>query len=171
MEPDREMYLKKLLLLVVAATFATSASAEIIDSTPSKVCSLLSDLGLKGRKWVDDYGDGSSGCSSDYKDIGAGDGLANNLAYYVTGVSQYVMEVKLVLNYNQPSQSNSATKALLAASKRLSQGALGASLPESVITLIKRGEHGSARVGKGVVEVVREEWPTGKGYEVQVMMR
>ncbi|MFJ7311804.1 hypothetical protein ACIQVE_03370 [Pseudomonas sp. NPDC098747] len=163
--------MKKLLLLLIAAMTATSASAEIIDPTPSNVCSLLSDSGLKGRKWVDDYGDGSSGCASDYKDIGSASGLANNLSFYVTGVSQYVMEIKLVFNYNQPSQSSSATKALLAASDKLSQRALGASLPAPVIALIKRGEHGSAKVGKGVVEVVREDWPTGKGYEVHVMMR
>lgn len=171
MEPGREKPLRKLLLLLAAVTLANSAAAEILDPVPAKVCSLLSDAGLKGRKWVDDYGDGSAGCASDYKDIGTSNDLANNLAYYVTGVSQYVMEVKLVLNYNQPRQSSKATAALLAASKKLSERALGSGLPDSVVSLIKRGEHGSAKVGSGVVEVVREDWPTGKGYEVHVMMR
>ena len=171
MEPKKGFILKKALLFLAAAVFASSAFAEIIEPTPAKACSLLADVGLKGRKWVDDYGDGSSGCASDYKEIGSATGLANNLAFYVTGVSQYVMEMKLVLNYNQPSQSGPATKALLAAASKLSQRALGAPLPEPVIALIKRGEHGSAKVGKGVVDVIREDWPTGKGYEVQVMMR
>lgn len=164
--------MKKLLLIAASLAFATTASAEIITPTPSKACALLADIGLKGRKWVDDYGDGSSGCASDYKDIGSSStGLANNLAYYVTGAGPYVMEVKLVLNYHQPSRSSSGAAALLAASKKLSLRALGASLPGSVAALIKRGEYGSEKVGKGVVEVVREDWPTGKGYEVKVLMR
>ena len=172
MGPGREPDLKKLFLIAASLAFATTASAEIITPTPSKACALLADIGLKGRKWVDDYGDGSSGCASDYKDIGSSStGLANNLAYYVTGAGPYVMEVKLVLNYHQPSRSSSGAAALLAASKKLSLRALGASLPGSVAALIKRGEYGSEKVGKGVVEVVREDWPTGKGYEVKVLMR
>lgn len=171
MTPGVEPNVKKLFLLIAAATFATSASAEFIDPTPSSVCSLLSDSGLKGRKWVDDYGDGSSGCASDYKDIGSTTGFANNLAFYATGVGQYVMEMKLVLNYHQPSQPGAATKALLSASNKLAQRALGARLPESVEALIRQGKHGSSKVGKGVVEIVRDDWPTGKGYEVQVIMR
>lgn len=171
MGPGREPDLKRMLVLVAASVFAVSASGEIINATPQKVCALLSDSGLKGRKWVNDYGDGSAGCASDYRDIGSATGLANNLAYYVTGVDKYVMEAKLVLNYHQPAKAKDATAALLSASKKLSQRALGAKLPESIEELIKRGEHGSAKVGKGVIEVVREDWPTGKGYEVQVMMR
>lgn len=171
MGPGREPDLKKMLVLFAASVLAVPASGEIINATPQKVCALLSDSGLKGRKWVNDYGDGSSGCASDYRDFGSSAGLANNLAYYVTGVDKYVMEVKLVLNYHQPAKSKAATAALLSASKKLSQRALGTNLPESIEELINRGEYGSAKVGKGVVEVVREDWPTGRGYEVQVMMR
>lgn len=172
MGPGREPVLKKLFLIVASLAIATSASAEILTPEPSKACALLADAGLKGRKWVDDYGDGSAGCASDYKDIGSSSaGMANNLAYYVTGAGSSANEVKLVLNYNQPSHSASGTAALLAASKKLSQRALGAGLPDSVAKLIKKGEGGSEQVGKGVVEVVRDDWPTGKGYEVKVIMR
>jgi hypothetical protein len=171
MEPVRERDLKRLFVLVAASVIAVSASGEILNAVPPKICSVLADSGLKGRKWVNDYGDGSSGCASDYKDIGSAKGLANNLAFYVIGVDKYVMEVKLVLNYNQPSQPAKATAALLDASKKLSQRALGEKLPEAIETLIKQGETGSAKAGSGVIEVVREDWPTGKGYEVQVMMR
>lgn len=164
--------MKRAFVLVMALLGAGTASAELIEKTPAKACALLADSGLKGRKWVDDYGDGSAGCASDYKDIGpSGSGLANNIAYYVIGVNQYVMEAKLVLNYNQPSKSAPATKALLSAAQKLSQRALGVPLPNSVAELITQGESGSEKVGKGAVQVVREEWPTGKGYEVQVMMQ
>lgn len=164
--------MKRVFVLVIALLGAGTVSAEIAEKTPAKACALLADSGLKGRKWVNDYGDGSAGCASNYKDIGpSGSGLANNIAYYVIGVNQYVMEVKLVLNYNQPSKAAPATAALLSASQKLSQRALGAPLPKSIIDLITQGESGSEKVGKGSVQVVREDWPTGKGYEVQVMMQ
>lgn len=78
MEPKKGLILKKTLLFLAAAVFASSSFAEVLEPTP-KACSLLADVGLKGRKWVDDYGDGSSGCASDYKEIGSATGLANNL--------------------------------------------------------------------------------------------
>ncbi|MGH8381729.1 hypothetical protein [Pseudomonas sp.] len=163
--------MKKLVVLCLASMVMANASAEIAEPSPVKICSYLADIGLKGRKWVEDYGDGSSGCASDYKDIGSGAPLANNLAYYVSGAGKYVMEVKLVLNYNQPRKPDAGTTALVAASQKLAQRALGGTLPTSVIELIKKGEHGSENVGRGMVEVVREDWPNGKGYEVHVMMR
>ncbi len=97
--------------------------------------------------------------------------MPNNLAYYVTGAGSSASEVKLVLNFNQPSHSAAGSAALLAASKKLSQRALGARLPDSVAKLIKKGEGGSESVGSGTVEVVRDDWPTGKGYEVKVIIR
>lgn len=81
--------------------------------------------------------------------------------------------VKLVLNYNQPdseSASIAATKALLKASSKLAERALGAKLPESIFIAIDWGRSEKINVGSGSIEVVREDWPNGKGYEIQVVM-
>lgn len=157
--------------LLAAAVASTSAHAEVSQSPPEAVCQYLADAGLAGRKWVADYGDGTSGCASNYKDIGAGEPLANNLAYYVNGERQKVRSVKLVLNYNQPGSSQTATQALISAAQKLSDKALGANLPASVVSLIQAGKPGTVKAGRGEVVVVRSDWPTGKGYEIQVIMR
>jgi hypothetical protein len=105
-----------IFLLVSANCFA-----ELAVTGPSEACSLLSGAGLSGGTWRDQE-DGTWGCSSDYLDIGAGS-LPNNLAYYVDGGVVSIAHVKLVLNYNKRRSKESATKALLSASSRLSQKA------------------------------------------------
>jgi len=162
----------KMLLLPFALTFAAPTFADLKQTAPSKVCALLADQGLKGRKWTQ-YGDGTAGCASSYKEIGGGDPLANNLAFYATGQGETVNDVKLVLNYNQPDSataSAAATKVLMSASDKMAQKALGAKLPKSILNAIDWGRSATERVGSGAVEVVRDDWPTGKGYEIHVVM-
>lgn len=162
----------KALLPSFAFIFTVSASADLKLTDPGKVCSLLSDLGLKGRKWTQ-YDDGTSGCASDYKDIGSGAPLPNNLAFYASGVGGAANDVKLVLNYNQPGSvtaSAAATKSLIAASEKMAQRALGGKLPKSVTSAIDWGRSTSELVGSGTIEVFRDDWPSGKGYEVHVIM-
>ncbi|WP_414864925.1 DUF6030 family protein [Pseudomonas sp. IT-P12] len=152
-------------LLLVSA----NCLAELVVTSPSEACSLLSESGLPGGTWRDQE-DGTWGCSSDYLDIGAGS-LPNNLAYYVDGGVVSITQVKLVLNYNKPSSKESATKALLSASSRLSQKALGVKLPASISKAINSGKPTTSEAGSGVIDVLREDWPNGKGYEVHVVMR
>lgn len=159
------------IVFFAASVLSLTATAEVKQPSPEVVCQYLSDAGLKGRRWVADYGDGTSGCATDYKDIGAGSPLANNLAYYVKGEGRHVQQVELVVNYNQPQIGSTATAALVSASQKLAPKALGAKLPDSVTSLIKAGRSGTQKLGSGEVEVLREDWPTGSGYEVQVMMR
>ncbi|RMN31412.1 hypothetical protein [Pseudomonas cannabina] len=162
----------KALVLPLVLIFATPAFADLKLSDPGKVCSLLTDQGLKGRKWTH-YGDGTSGCASSYKEIGGGLPLANNLAFYANGQGETVNNVKLVLNYNQPDSavaSEAATKALISASEKLALRYLGAKLPKSIVTAIDWGRSAKVNIGSGAVEVVREEWTSGKGYEIQVIM-
>jgi hypothetical protein len=163
--------MKRTIALFALAVCSLPVFAEVAQTSPEAVCQYLADSGLKGRKWVADYGDGTSGCASDYKDIGGGSPLANNLAYYVTGEGRQVQQVKLVVNYNQPKSGSAATSALIAASQKLAVKALGAQLPDSIASLIKSGKPATQNVGSGEVEVSRDDWPTGKGYEVHVTMR
>lgn len=160
----------KRTIAVVALAFTGQCMAELNLSNPDDACAALADSGLKGRKWTD-YGDGSSGCASNYKDIGQGSPLANNLAFYVTGSGQSAEQVKLVLNFNQPKTPGPAIKALSAAAVSLSPKMLGVPLPTEVRKAIAQGKPASAIAGSGRVEVIRDDWPTGKGYELQVIMR
>lgn len=162
----------KLLLLPVSMAFMAPALADLQIKAPSRACSMLADQGLKGRKWTE-YADGVSGCASNYKEIGEGVPQPNNLAFYVTGEGETVRKVKLVLNYNQPrseAASKASTRALATASQKLAIRSLGTTLPKPVLTAIERGRSIKASLGSGEVEVIRDDWPSGKGYEVHVIM-
>lgn len=159
---------KILFFAVVFSSF--QAAAELKFTGPSDVCNLLANSGLKGRKWVD-YGDGTSGCASDYKDIGSGRPLANNLAFYATGAGQSVKQVKLVMNANNPASASAAIKQLSQASANLSVKLLGAQLPDDIKIAISKGIPKNAVLGTGSVEVVKDAWPTGRGYELQVIIK
>ncbi|WP_321833745.1 hypothetical protein [Pseudomonas kulmbachensis] len=150
--------------------FSASCLADLKQTAPESVCAFLSNLDLKGRKWTD-YGDGTSGCASNYKDIGSGSPMANNLAFYATGSDSTVDQVKLVLNFNQVKSVGMSISALGKASEKLSLEALGAPLPNSIKKAIVLGQPLTAAAGTGTIEVVRDIWPTGKGYEVQVIMK
>ncbi|WP_137279545.1 hypothetical protein [Pseudomonas rhizoryzae] len=161
--------LKKILFFAFVFN-SLQASAELKFTGPSDVCNLLANSALKGRKWVD-YGDGTSGCASNYKDIGSGRPLANNLAFYATGVGQAVKQVKLVMNVNNPASASSAIKQLSQASAILSTKLLGAPLPDDVRAAISKGATKTAVLGSGSVEVLKDVWPTGRGYEIQVIIK
>ncbi|OPA86300.1 hypothetical protein BFW87_26540 [Pseudomonas fluorescens] len=160
----------KFALVPLMLALSVDCLADLKLTSPETACAFLSDSGLKGRKWTD-YGDGTSGCASNYKDIGTGSPLANNLAYYALGSGSTVDQVKLVLNFNQPKTPGPSVQALGKAAEKLTQKALGAALPASIKKAIALGQPQVAAVGTGSVEVLREEWPTGKGYEVHVIMR
>ncbi|ENA27504.1 hypothetical protein EGJ52_23570 [Pseudomonas luteola] len=160
----------KHFIFCLTISFPLLAHAELADTDPDSVCQFLAASDLKGRKWTD-YGDGTAGCASDYKDIGNGVPLANNLAYYVMGQGNEAERVKLVMNANQPNAAAPAIKQLSNAASKLSPKALGVPLPDSVRKAIAKGEPVVVNVGSGEVEVLKDIWPSGKGYEIQVMMR
>lgn len=160
----------KIFVAPLVLLFSASCLADLKQTAPDSVCSFLSDLDLKGRKWTD-YGDGTSGCASNYKDIGSGYPLTNNLAFYAAGSDSTVDQVKLVLNFNQTKSVGMSISALGKASEKLSLKALGAQLPNSIKKAIVLGQPLTATAGTGTIEVVRDNWPTGKGYEIQVIMK
>lgn len=160
----------KIVVVPLVLLFSATCIADLKQTEPEPVCAFLSDLDLKGREWTD-YGDGTSGCASNYKDIGSGSPIANNLAFYAMGSGSVVDQVKLVLNLNQTKSMGMSIGALGKASERLSLKALGAPLPNPIKKAIALGQPLIAVAGTGTIEVVRDNWPTGKGYEVQVIMK
>lgn len=162
--------MRKVFAAPLVLLFSASCLADLKQTAPESVCAFLSNLDLKGRKWTD-YGDGTSGCACNYKDIGSGSPMANNLAFYASGSDSTVDQVKLVLNFNQVKSVGMSISALGKASEKLSLEALGAPLPNSIKKAIVLGQPLTAAAGTGTIEVVRDNWPTGKGYEVQVIMK
>ncbi len=146
------------------------ASAALLVSTPAEVCSLLNDQGLATRGWKNSDGLGFF-CSSPYKEFGPGFPLANNLAFYAEGTRNAVGKVKLVLNVNNRDSSSAAHEELLQAANALSLEVMGEQLPNVLKDAIKNGSNASQKIGSSVVDVVKENWPADKGYEVKVIIK
>ena len=145
-----------------------NSTAQVSGWKPQDACAYLS--GLQTRGYKNQYED-VFGCSSPYKELGAGSPLANNIAYYVGGNAQNANELKLVLNVNSAQSAKETHAALLQYSDELTQKALGAPMPKEARSAISSGKSGKWTLGKAKVELVRENWATGKGYELKYILR
>jgi hypothetical protein len=157
-----------LLSLIIIA--AAPAEALLKTDSPPEVCASLKDVGLAARSWRNLH-DTSYGCSSPYKEIGSGNPLANTLAFYANGDRSTVALVYLVLNVNVPALAAAAHGELLKAADVLVERATGAHLTASLREAITIGAARTGRVGGAAVEVVRKNWPTGRGYELHVIIK
>lgn len=146
---------------------SASANSALLSPDPSQVCDYLSSFGLATRGWKNQY-DKEFGCSSPYKEIGAGAPLANNIAYYVEGGRTTANRAKLVMNINNKGSAESAHRELLKVAENLSPKVTGVGLPKEIAAAITNGTNASRTAGPSTIEVIRINWPTGKGYEVKV---
>jgi hypothetical protein len=153
-------------VLMIAIT-ANPASATFLNTDPSTVCGYMVNSDLDTRGWKNDY-DNEFFCSSSYKEIGTGWPLANNLAYYVEGSYSEAKMAKLVLNINNKDSAASAYTELLKAAQALSLKLSGVDLPSEISNAITNGKNASTEAGGTKTKVIREEWPTGRGYEIKV---
>jgi hypothetical protein len=151
-----------------AACVAASAYAELKVAAPSEVCAALNGVGLATSGWKPTYD--TFQCLSQPKELSNAT-PANNLAFYADGERAKVRVVKLVLNVNDRTKASASLNELLKAAEVLCAKVTGAQLPAEARIAIKGGKPASARAGASWVEVARDDWPTGKGHEVQVLIR
>lgn len=158
--------------VVIVEKIKTSDGLLLIKK-PSIACNILNTQGLRTGTWkVYDGGESNEfGCNSDYKEIGTGFPLANNLAYYVDGVSDSVTAVKLVLNVNNTDEEKTAKSELLKASEKLARKITNQKLPSSINTAILKGINADIKLAKTTIVVARSDWPTGKGYDLEVRFK
>jgi hypothetical protein len=157
-------------LVALSCFIVESAQAQLKETQPSTACAYLADIGLATRGWKNYYDD-AYGCSSPYKDIGSGFPLKNNLAYYVDGEVSTVHQLKLVLNVNNRAEAKKAHTELVKATEVLIKKALNESIPEDIVDAITQGKTLSSIIGTAIVDVVRDDWPTGKGYGIKVIIK
>lgn len=146
------------------------ANAELLVTAPSEVCNFLKEAGLATGGWKNDY-DQEFGCMSKYKEIGSAFPLANNLAFYAEGKISSVVQVYLKLNVNNQTSASSAHQELLKDASALSLKATGQQLPQKLKDAITKGRNSSQTVGNATVDIVREDWSTGSGYDVKVTLK
>jgi hypothetical protein len=134
-------------------------------------CAYLDGVGLgTGRYWRDD-GEPFFHCFSPMTELGTaaephGLGLKNNLAYYVDGDTERAHDLLLKLNVNQRQEAKQAQQALVRAAK-----ALNAPLPKAAEQAIAAGKPWQGTLKGATVALAREDWPTGKGYDLKFRVR
>jgi hypothetical protein len=139
-------------------------------------CAYLDGVGLgTGRYWRDD-GEPFFRCFSPMTEVGTaaephGVGLKNNLAYYVDGDTERADDLLLKLNVNQRQEAKQAQQALVRAAKVLTQQALNAPLPKAAEQAIAAGKPWQGTLKGATVALAREDWPTGKGYDLKFRVR
>jgi|SRR5882724_3330727 len=139
-------------------------------------CAYLRSVGLgTDRYWRDD-GEPLFHCLSPMTELGTvadplGLGLKNNLAYYVDGDAEQIHKMLLNLDVNQRHEAKQAHQALLRAAKALTQQALNTPLPKTAEQAIMAGKPWRGTVKAAMLELTREDWPTGKGYDLKFLVR
>ncbi len=156
-------------LILGASMFVPQAGAALKETGIQITCSYLDELGMRTRGWTNFY-DSEYGCSSSYKQFGSGFPLKNNLAYYVDGGPRKAKTLKLVLNVNNKAEAKAAHAEMLKAAATLFKKAVAVDLPESIKIAIKKGTNAKKTVNDVSVELIRIDWPTGKGYELKLFV-
>ncbi len=152
---------------------APSVRKNFTEDSPSTVCNYLDEMGLKTGNYKDSLGNDQYTCLSPYQSLGEATlGLANNIAYYVTGTQNEAEQLKIVLNINNREQASTDHETLVKYGDILLKKAVGMSLPDAVKNNLQEGIAGRWQlIGNVDVEVIREDWLTGKGYEIKLIIR
>ena len=69
------------------------------------------------------------------------------------------------------SDAAAAHQVLVETSEKLSMSAIGTTLKAAMREALSQGKSGKWEAGKNRIEIMREDWPTGKGYEVKFIIR
>jgi hypothetical protein len=161
-----------LLSILVLLSFSVKASVEKLKT--QTVCNLLKEKGLNTTKNWHEYKYSSQwGCNSAYQDIGAPEtsySLPNNLAFYVLGNKSSVKKAYLVLNVNNQQDAKFGHQKLLESSEVLYSKIIGVKLPNEFVNAIRSGIAFKSIVGNSNIEIKRDNWPTGKGYELHFII-
>lgn len=137
---------------------------------PNAACNFLQTRpGLGSRGYKQRY-ENEWGCSSPYKDIGYAEPLPNNIAYYVKGTQHKAQELKLVINVNDKKGATDVLRELVACGRILYKNALGRDLPKVVEQSLETGKQGQWSDESARVEIIRDRWSNGKGYEVHFII-
>jgi hypothetical protein len=140
-------------------------------NNPQVACALMSHIsGLQTRGYKSTGTEGDFLCSSHYKDLSQESPLPNLVAYYAEGDAEKVHRLKLVLDVNVPQKAEEAHGMLMAYSDELALKALGEGLSPEMKDAILAGRPEAYMAGELFVELKREAWPTGRGYEMKFII-
>jgi len=140
-------------------------------NNPQVACALLAHInGLQTGGYKSSGTDDDFFCCSPYKDLDHEIPLPNNIAFYAEGDANEVNRLKLVLNVNVPQKAEEAHRAFLTYSNELALKVISEELSPKMKEAILAG-HPEAYIVQGLfVELKREAWPIGRGYEMKFII-
>jgi hypothetical protein len=153
-----------LVLLLTAFTAAFTSAADFKFGTVETVCGYLEKDGYKTGTWKELFPGEYTACSK-YKELGKGS-PTSTVAYYVDGTKTAVTKAYVSLNMNSAGDAKEGAEELARAGASLVIKATGKDLPKEVTQAITDGKNGEWTVGGAKVKVVRDDYPTGKGYKL-----
>lgn len=129
---------------------------------PRKACEFLAHLeGFKtgGYKL---FGDDDYSCLNNIYKLGDDFPLPNTITYFANGDANQVNELELHLNVNVRSKAKEAHGKFSFYGEELAKRALDTNLPENIKAAIMAGKPGNWQVKDAMIELKRDDWPTGK---------
>lgn len=110
-------------------------------------------------------------CSTPYKSIDERNGrLSNNIAHYVVGDEFKAVKLYIVLNVNTKVNLSKSINFFIDASMLLTKKAARTDLTKDIVTSIKKEKSITRKVNGNKIEVKKESWPSGDGYELQFII-
>ena len=139
-------------------------------------CAYLRSVGLGTGRYGREEVVESFSCISPVKQLGTVPdpldlGLKNALSYHIDGDAERIHKMLLYLNVNQRHEAKQAHQVLAQAAKRHTQEALHTPLPKAAEQAIAAGKPWRGTVKAATLELVRDDWPTGKGYTLNFIVR
>lgn len=156
----------KKFLLIFCCLILSQLSSLAFQS--QNACNYLQEIsGFSTRGYKSD-GMGGYYCCSPYKMLDD----RSNIAYYVEGLSNVkANKVYLVLNVYNSSNKIKMHNSLLSTSKFLAKKAIGINLNTKIISSITNGKSASFKQGKYIIEVKKQNWESGLGYEIHFSIK
>ncbi len=138
--------------------------------SPHLAREFLTDEGLAPSDYHQDPLDDQQWfASSQYLEVG--DGLfPNNITYTVEGDERIARRLKLAINYNDPEAKRETHDSLAKILKILFQKALGEDAPDEIEATLRNEASDNFVVGGKSFQLLREDWPTGKGYTMRLIL-
>jgi hypothetical protein len=146
------------------------ARAELPNSKITEVKEYLKAEGYATKQWID-MGGGYYGCCSDYVKIGFDEILANNIAYYINGNETKATEINITLNVNLPAKAKDAHAEFLRVAQALYLKATGKKLEDKLVEAITKGSSAEVDAESYTTKLVRDDWPSGRGYSLKFLIK
>lgn len=174
------MYLKHALFFILILAFCFpaphAAFADIQGIRLSDACNLLTGMGFPTTGWKTYY-DNETGCSSRQKSIGHGNPFKNQMAYYVDGKGQTVVQLRLILSVLNSEEPEPALAEFQKTAEFLILKITGKPAPDSLSNAFASGINRILKLDDVLIEITRTEWTMNSDwdsrrcYEIKLIIR